>query len=430
MKSGRALLALLSALAALAAPVVVRAADSGALSKQQAQAREERQALQARIRALQQSMEAQEASLKDAALALRASEQAISDLSRELAALQAQVVARADELKALDVQMQVQRQDLAQRRAALARQLHAQYSSGLSPWTALLSGEDPQGIGRDFGYLAYVSSAQAQAVQHVRTSLAKLDALQAQTLERQAALDALVAETATRRKTLGEQRAEHKAIHERIAGQLAGQRKEAGRLVANEARLGKLVDALQREIAREAERARLAAEKRRAEAQRQAEERRRAQAAAEAQRARAARPPAPASVGVPPVLQGLGKRLVQPVSGEVLGRFGSERPDGGVWRGVVIRAAAGSPVKAIAAGKVAFASWLSGFGNIMILDHGESYLSVYAYNQSLLKEVGDPVAAGEAIATVGATGGQVEPGLYLEIRHHGKPVNPRLWLSP
>ena len=83
----------------------------------------------------------------------------------------------------------------------------------------------------------------------------------------------------------------------------------------------------------------------------------------------------------------------------------------------------------MAPGRVVYANWLNGFGNIIIVDHGDKYLSVYAYNQSLLKKVGDVLHAGDIIARVGATGGQVEPGLYLEIRHNGLPVNPLLWLT-
>lgn len=128
-------------------------------------------------------------------------------------------------------------------------------------------------------------------------------------------------------------------------------------------------------------------------------------------------------------MSGLSKGLRYPVKGEVQGRFGMERPEGGVWRGIVLRAQEGVRVSAVAPGRVVYAGWLGGFGNLMIVDHGAKYLSVYAYNQSLLKQVGDAVSAGEAIATVGATGGQVEPGLYFEIRHEGKPVNPLLWLG-
>ena len=106
-----------------------------------------------------------------------------------------------------------------------------------------------------------------------------------------------------------------------------------------------------------------------------------------------------------------------------------DRPEGGTWRGIVLRAKEGTRVSAVAPGRVVYAGWLGGFGNLMIVDHGSKFLSVYAYNESLLKQVGDTVNAGDSIATVGATGGQVEPGLYFEIRHEGKPVNPLLWLG-
>ena len=127
--------------------------------------------------------------------------------------------------------------------------------------------------------------------------------------------------------------------------------------------------------------------------------------------------------------KGLRKGAPPPVRGEQLGMFGGQRPDGGTWRGIVLRAPAGTPVKAIAAGQVVFANWMSGFGNLLILDHGEGFLSVYGNNQSVLKQVGDLVSTGDAVARVGATGGQVEPGVYLEIRQQGQPVNPQLWLS-
>src|SRR5690606_4270912 len=128
--------------------------------------------------------------------------------------------------------------------------------------------------------------------------------------------------------------------------------------------------------------------------------------------------------------KGLRKGLPYPVKGEVLGRFGAQRPEGGLWRGIVLRSNEGTPVRVIEAGKVVYSNWLSGFGNILIVDHGAKFLTVYAYNKSLLKQVGDIVHAGDTIATVGATGGQVDPGLYFEIRHQSTPVNPLLWLRP
>lgn len=504
------------------------AAEDG-LQRQQAEARRERDALRERLRALEKRIAGSESSRRDVSLQLKESETAISELDRRLEALVADT--RAAQAALTDVQARITTQTgvLRERQAQLADQLRAQYAGGLSPWAALLSGEDPQDIARELGYLEYVSRARAQAVRAVREALDELANLEASARSHEQELRQLADETTRRRAELDERRKQRLAVLQRIDTELKTQRGEAERLARNEQRLGELVDALGVAIAeaeaarrraeearraaeekRRAEEARLAEEKRRlAEEQRlaqerlQAEERRLAQQrrAEEARRAAAARdaeearrseearkvaearraaeeiraqqgaaaqqgmriagrvegvapgtadpaPQATGSQGAPrggeaqrgapagaavalasPSLNGLAKGLPYPVRGEVQGRFGMERPEGGTWRGIVLRAAEGVRVAAVAPGRVVYAGWLSGFGNLLILDHGEQYLTVYAYNQSLLKEVGDVVAAGEAIATVGATGGQVEPGLYFEIRHGGKPVNPLLWLG-
>src|SRR5690606_3520486 len=117
------------------------------------------------------------------------------------------------------------------------------------------------------------------------------------------------------------------------------------------------------------------------------------QARARARQAEAAQQQAqpPAAAISPGSLPGLRQGLPYPVNGEVQGRFGAQRPEGGIWRGIVIRAAEGAQVRSVADGVVVYAGWLGGFGNLIIVDHGEQYLSVYAYNQSLLHEVGDTV---------------------------------------
>jgi len=123
-------------------------------------------------------------------------------------------------------------------------------------------------------------------------------------------------------------------------------------------------------------------------------------------------------------------KLRLPVRGELTGRFGAPKGNAGInLKGVFIRAPEGRTVRAIAAGQVVFADWMRGFGNLLIIDHGEAYLSVYANNETLLKQVGDIVAAGEPIATVGATGGSAESGLYFELRHLGKPFDPLTWVN-
>ncbi|CAM5181880.1 peptidoglycan DD-metalloendopeptidase family protein [Oligella ureolytica] len=119
-----------------------------------------------------------------------------------------------------------------------------------------------------------------------------------------------------------------------------------------------------------------------------------------------------------------------PLRGTLQGRFGRTRPDtGGVWRGILIKADTGAPVKAIAGGTVVFADWMRGFGNLIIVDHGSNYMSVYGYNQSLSRKVGDKVNSGQTIARAGSTGGQVEPALYFEIRRGSQPIDPLTMLA-
>jgi septal ring factor EnvC (AmiA/AmiB activator) len=94
-----------------------------------------------------------------------------------------------------------------------------------------------------------------------------------------------------------------------------------------------------------------------------------------------------------------------------------------------IRSASGQEVRAVAAGRVVFAEWMRGFGNLMIIDHGQSYLTIYGNNEALLKQVGDSVGTGDAVATVGNSGGNPDSGLYFEIRYRGKAFDPLRWVS-
>ncbi len=123
-----------------------------------------------------------------------------------------------------------------------------------------------------------------------------------------------------------------------------------------------------------------------------------------------------------------------PVVGEITGRYGAPRTVEGAgaaptWKGVFIRAAAGAEVRAVAAGQVVFADWLRGFGNLMVIDHGEGFLSVYGNNESLLRNVGERVAVGDVVAAVGNTGGNDQTGLYFELRFQGRPFDPLKWVA-
>ena len=119
--------------------------------------------------------------------------------------------------------------------------------------------------------------------------------------------------------------------------------------------------------------------------------------------------------------------MVWPAKGYLSNLFGSQKAEGVKWDGVFIKADEGTEIKSIHQGKVAYADWLRGYGLLIIVDHGEGYMSLYGHNQSLFKETGDPVEAGEAIALVGNSGGQNKSGLYFSIRQKGKPTNPKKW---
>ena len=116
--------------------------------------------------------------------------------------------------------------------------------------------------------------------------------------------------------------------------------------------------------------------------------------------------------------------------GRIVARYGAKRGAQAKWQGLLFRAPEGSDVRACADGTVVFTDWLRGFGNLIIVDHGVTYMTVYANNESIFKNVGDRVKQGETISSVGRSGGDQDAGLYFELRYKGKPVNPSAWLSP
>ena len=140
---------------------------------------------------------------------------------------------------------------------------------------------------------------------------------------------------------------------------------------------------------------------------------------------RGTRAPSTVAHAAPITVGGLG----WPLSGQLLAGFGGTLPDGRASSGVLIAAPAGSTVRAVAPGKVVFADWMNGYGLILIVDHGNGTMSLYAHNESLLRDVGDSVQRGDPVASVGNSGGQGRPGLYFELRRNGQPVNPAAWLQ-
>ena len=288
--------------------------------------------------------------------------------------------------------------EIASRRESLGRLLTLRYLNGeQSALKLLFSGEDPGRIARELHYYGYVSRAQAEFIGDLRSSLARLRELETATRERNAEIAAIESARRTERAALIKQQAEHRRVLARVSSQLRTQRREVQHLERDESRLSRLIEELGRVIAA-------------------------------TPLLRNERVPEPG--GAEGALSGLKRGLRLPIRGVLTNRFGAQRPSGGPpWKGLFIRSPSGQEVRAVASGRVVFADWLRGFGNLLIIDHGKAYLTIYGNNESVLKQVGERVRTGDAVATVGASGGNMESGLYFEVRHEGKAFDPMRWVS-
>ena len=412
---------------------------------------------------------------EDAADTLAESEEAISNANRQLRELAEEQVATGNKLNALGTEQERLTGVVTAQKKQLSSLLREQYVAGNEDRIKLLlSGDNPNRINRDLQLMSYVSQAQARLLASLRLNLAKVELNQQKAQNAKDELDEIAEEERDQKVVLEQEKARRAALLGTLSKKLVAQRKEIGTLERDEQRMAGLVDKLSRLIKQQAEAA--AAEQRRLEAvaaarlKAQAEAAALAKARAQAEKERLAReaakpgtttppppvkpfkpdpiddveppvrvaqqaPPArPADIALAPAapegaFASLKGRMRAPVSGQVAAKFGAKRDGGPSWKGLFIKAPEGTEVKAVAAGRVVFASWMRGFGNLIIVDHGSEYLSIYGSNQSLLRRVGDAVKGGDPIASAGNTGGGEDSGLYFELRHRGAAFNPASWIS-
>lgn len=375
-------------------------ASAAAGSITAADARKDLLELRARIEAVQKKLAQAEESQTEATDSLKASERAISDANRRLRELASQsqdVKRRLDELRA---ESHAGEATLQRQQALLARLLYQQYLGGKNePLRLLLNREDPNRIARHLHYYADITRARAVLIDELRANLSRLQALAQETDRKAIEVAAITAEELGEKRRLEQEKGTRSKVLARIARDIQTQQREIGTLRRNETRLGRLIEQLGRIVTRKPP----------------------------SPRARNERLPDSSLAGPFEVLKG---KLRLPVRGELSNRFGSPRSDGGLtWKGLFITARAGEEVRAIAAGRVIFADWLRGFGNLLIIDHGNAYMSLYGNNESLYKRVGEAIRGGDPIATVGNTGGNTNSGLYFELRHEGKPLDPLRWVD-
>jgi septal ring factor EnvC (AmiA/AmiB activator) len=404
---------------ALAAWLPLVAAAPGVTSA--SAARQQREAKQAELREvreriddLRRNLAKTEESRSSVADQLRETESAISTANRRIKELAEARAESQAELAGLEAQQANLSRQTGQQQAQLARLMRQQHrtdiAGGGDALQTLLAGRDPNQAARDWHYLVLLSRAKAGLIRDLADAAAESRRLSDAAREKTAEIARIEARQRDERATLVLRQRQRQTTLARIAGQIRAQRREIGSLQRDQQRLGKLIEGLTK----------LAARRPKAKAP-----------AATDARPAPGRPVREADTsGAGGAFAALRGKLRLPVGGTITGRFGGARPEGGTWKGLFIRAAEGTEVRAVAGGQVVFADWLRGFGNLLIIDHDDGFLSVYGFNQSLLRQPGEEARAGEVVATVGSSGGGEESGLYFELRHRGQVFDPMKWVAP
>ena len=320
---------------------------------------------------------------------LRDAEQSVQASRRRLEEARERRLESESQLRELEREQARREAELATERAALAGELRAAYVNGREEQLKLLlNQEDPAGFGRTLAWYGYFGRARAGRIDGIRDKLEHLALVR----------EKIVAETERLRELEIRQEQELDALS-------AAQKRRNRAVVAIDSQIksrGGQISSLQNQ-ARSLEK--LIAELRKALEN------------------------VPVAKQAP--FEGLRGKLPWPVqSGKVLARFGQPRAGGSLrWQGMLVGTNRGARVRAPFAGRVVYADWLPGMGLMIVLDHGKGYMSLYGHNEELFRKVGEPVAAGDVIASVGDSGGHNQPALYFEVRRGREPVNPENWLQ-
>ncbi len=365
----------------LVAQPVAAARDAGKTQDELARVREQ-------IRSLESQTRRDQAKRTDLDQQLRSAENEASRLRGQLTSTRRQLAVVSKKLGDLNRQMEQSRAVLDRQREDLASQLRlAHISQGNEMLRLTLNQQDARAIGRHLTWLGYLARQRSELLGSIQASLESLNRDRAEAEQQQAELASLEGKRRQQLAELEKVRSARTAVVNDLDRQLRSGNKQLSRARSEARTLQNLLRAIERQIARN-------------------------------QKGPAVIPGRP-----------LGKGR-WPVKGSLLADFGQSRAGGELrWDGVLIAAPAGSDVIAVRNGRVVYADWLPGLGQLLVIDHGGGYLSLYGHNQDLVQQLGEQVAAGEVIAHVGDTGGQTRPALYFEVRRNGKPQNPHQWVK-
>ncbi len=346
--------------------------------------------LRQKIAALKQSLDADRS--RHSALMNR-----LADSERRLGQLNIEFnesLQRQQQLETELVALAREKHDLSQSikadKAALGEQLLTSYAMSREGYLQLLlANKNPAQLSRTMAYYDYLNRARSQRIQGLKQRVEKIKTVQNKLDSRNQELAATMAQQELSKQTLNAEKQQRKELVASLASDINSKQSQLGSLNEDEKALVRLLDELERSLA-----------------------------------------DIPMDIDGSEPFAKIKGRLNWPVTGSLKTRFGASRGTGGqAWQGIEIAAEAGQQVTAVASGRVAFADWLRGFGLLIIVDHGDSYMTLYGRNQSLFQEVGDWVSVGDVIASVGNSGGAETSALYFEVRHKGQPQNPLNWIA-
>ena len=365
--------------------------------------KEDLSVIQQKIESIKKKLNASKEAHHDVADALKKSETAISVANKKLYKIKQEEKQNASKLDVLKKQSLTINEKLALQQKQLSKLIYQQYAQGGQSYTRLiLQSKSPSQISRDLKYQSYIAKAHTKLINDMQSNLNEIKLLNDQTSNALKKVAELKTKQEAERKTLQKQKTEKASVLKRLSKKIASQSGQINKLKRDEKRLSQLVVKL-------------------AKSAKEQKEKNSSQAIAQNQQT-------PDNRYAGKKFASLRGKLKLPVIGELTNRFGQKRKDSGVaWKGLFIRAKEGESVKAVASGRVVFAEWMRGFGNLIIVDHGSGYMSLYGNNQTILKNVGEDVSGGDAIAAVGNTGGNESNGLYYELRKKSVPVDPLKW---
>ncbi len=352
------------------------------------QTAEQLAALKAEIDAIESQLNAQEQTRDTLQETLREADIQIGVYDRQLNALSRQRVAIQDQLARLDTQREQLEEEQRQRSDRIEDSIQQlwvlQQGGGMRVW---LGNQNPDDVARHLAFFQTIIEDQRATLAEYEQGLSAILSNRDATAETEAQLAQQTdAVGGTREKLAVQQALQQEALAE-ISTQLGNNQQRLALLMRDQQRLNALLDELQSLSIQ-----------------------------------------SPSPLNEPQPFADTRGALPMPVSGTPTNRFGARRNADIRWRGWLIAAEQGEPVQAIYDGHVIYADWLRGQGLLLVLDHGDGWISLYAHNRSLLRNVGDRIRAGETIARAGASGGSETSGLYFEIRHQGKPVDPADWI--